>query len=48
MLRRVLFPTDFSEPANRLLECLGAFRPLSVEEVVRPLAAGLPVTRGRL
>src|SRR5512135_642875 len=34
MFRRVLFPTDFSEPANRLLECLGAFRPLGVEEVV--------------
>ena len=34
MFRRVLFPTDFSEPANRLLECLGTFRPLGVEEVV--------------
>src|SRR5512142_2786658 len=34
MFRRVLFPTDFSEPANRLLECLGAFRPLGVEDVV--------------
>ena len=34
MFRRALFPADFSEPANRLLECLGAFRPLGVEEVV--------------
>lgn len=30
----MLFPADFSEPANRLLECLGAFRPLGVEDVV--------------
>ena len=34
MFRRVLFPADFSEPAIRLLECPGAFRPLGVEDVV--------------
>ena len=34
MFTKVLFPTDFSAPAIRLLECLGTFRPLGVEEVV--------------
>ena len=34
MFSKILFPTDFSEAANRLLECLDTFRPLGIEEVV--------------
>lgn len=34
MFSKILFPTDFSEAANLLLECLDTFRPLGIEEVV--------------
>jgi len=34
MFRKVLFPTDFSAPADRLLECLDELRPLGFQEVV--------------
>ncbi|MBI2875740.1 MAG: hypothetical protein HYY20_02535 [Candidatus Tectomicrobia bacterium] len=30
----MLFPTDFSEPADRLLECLDELRPLGFQQVV--------------
>ncbi len=34
MFSHVLFPMDFSAAANQLLECLGTFRPLGIEEIV--------------
>ncbi len=34
MFSKILFPTDFSAAANRLLECLDTCRPLGTEEVV--------------
>lgn len=34
MFKKVLFPTDFSAPADRLLACLDELRPLGFEQVV--------------
>jgi nucleotide-binding universal stress UspA family protein len=34
MFKKVLFPTDFSEPADRLLSCLDEWRSLGFKQIV--------------
>lgn len=34
MFKKILYPTDFSTPSDKLLDCLDEVRPLGVEEVV--------------